>query len=158
MAEDRFDEVWEGVHHRVPPPSFEHQQRAGRLYRRLAELLEGTDLGVAFETGLFDPARTDTNYRVPDLVVFRPEHTFDKGVHGAVVVVEIRSEDDASWDKLPFYAERGVDEVWILDPAADRFDLMLLRGGRYVAASETSPRSAVLGVSLVWSENVLSLR
>lgn len=37
-------------------------------------------------------------------------------------------------------------------------DLMLLRGGRYVAASEASPRSAVLGVSLVWSENALSLR
>ena len=37
-------------------------------------------------------------------------------VSSAALIVEILSPDDESWQKLPFYAASGVDEVVIADP------------------------------------------
>ena len=34
----------------------------------------------------------------------------------AAIVVEVRSPDDESWEKLPFYAAHRVEEVVIVDP------------------------------------------
>ena len=61
-------------------------------------------------------APDDTNYRVPDLVLFRPEIGSARGADGpASVVVEIRSPGDDSFRKLPHYARFGVAEVVIID-------------------------------------------
>jgi hypothetical protein len=38
---------------------------------------------------------------------------------------------DESWQKLPFYAARGVDEVLILDPEKRTVDWLGLEGGEY---------------------------
>ena len=69
---------------------------------------------VPYETGLF---AADDDYRVPDIVVSRPVNRSHRGVDGtAELVVELRSPGDESYEKLPWYAARGVSEMLIVDP------------------------------------------
>jgi hypothetical protein len=61
--------------------------------------------------------------------------------HNQQVVVEIRSPNDESEDKLPFFAQIGVLEVWIIDRDTKDIDLYVLTGDSYVrrAAGDISP-------------------
>jgi hypothetical protein len=125
---DRLDEVWQGVHHLVPDPSLEH----ARISTQLAELLSP----LARAAGLL-PAISELNlgedehdFRVPDGGLHRP------GAAGiwhatAAMVLEIRSPDDETWHKLPFYAAHHVDEVLIVDPTEHTVTWLGLRGGEY---------------------------
>ena len=47
------------------------------------------------------------------------------------MVVEIRSPGDETMEKLPFYAQLGVPEVWIIDRDTKVPELYVLRAGRY---------------------------
>lgn len=49
----------------------------------------------------------------------------------AALVVEIVSEGDESWQKLPFYASHGVDEVLIVDPSERVVHWLGLADGEY---------------------------
>ncbi|HYB23162.1 MAG TPA: Uma2 family endonuclease, partial [Solirubrobacteraceae bacterium] len=49
----------------------------------------------------------------------------------AALVIEIVSPGDESWEKLPFYAAHGVDEVLIVDPATRSVDWLGLNEGEY---------------------------
>ena len=151
---DVFDEVWEGVLHMVPPPSGEHQ----RLELELGSvfLLAGKRQGLVAsnETGLF---AADDDYRVPDIVVARPVNCTHRGVdETAELVVELRSPGDESYEKLPWYAARGVTEMLIVDPATRRFELYRNHGG---AATIVAPDEAggvtldTLGVRLMTVES-----
>ena len=102
---DRWDEVWDGVIHMLPPPSRWHQSLERALIEVLAPLSRSRGLELLQESGLF---RGDQNYRVPDLMVFRPEHGSDRGVEShAEVVIELLSPQDESREKLPFYESLG---------------------------------------------------
>ncbi len=46
-------------------------------------------------------------------------------------MLEILSPDDETWEKIPFYAARGVDEVVIVDPAARTVTWLVLRDSAY---------------------------
>jgi Uma2 family endonuclease len=110
---DRRDEMWDGVLHMVPPASGPHQRLEAQLLVLLAPLIEERGLELSPETGLF---RAADDYRVPDLMVYPPEVTSERGVDGApLLVIEIRSPGDESIDKLPWYFERGTAEVLIID-------------------------------------------
>ena len=61
---DRFDEMWEGVLHLVPPPSFAHQKLGAELLTALKPLADALGLSIVYETGLF---RDEGDYRIPDL-------------------------------------------------------------------------------------------
>lgn len=131
---DRWDEMWEGVLHMVPPPSGEHQRLGMELALVLAPLAKAAGLVGSYETGLFRPG-VDDDYRVPDQVYARPEHLSHRGVDGrAELVVEIRSPDDETYDKLAFYAAVGVPEVLVVHPEDRRAELFVLGGGSYVPA------------------------
>lgn len=121
------DELWEGVVHMVLPPTAEHQGVNGCLYLQLGPAAHRRGLRPFFETGLFD---TEDDYRVPDLLVARPEQVAHRGVDGtAAVVVEILSPGDESYEKLPWYAARAVEEIVIVDPASRRVELYASRNG-----------------------------
>jgi Uma2 family endonuclease len=45
--------------------------------------------------------------------------------------VEILSPGDESWQKLPFYAAHGVDEILIVDPTERTVAWLGLREGEY---------------------------
>jgi len=152
LGHDRWDEVWNGVLHMVPPPSSEHQWVGSQLLVALAQVARQQGLRGSYETGVFRPGREDRDYRVPDLVYYRKEQATDRGVVGrAELVIEILSPDDESRDKLPFYAELGIPEVWLVDPQTRQVELYLLRGAAYHVAlpdAEGALRSPALGVTL----------
>lgn len=119
LGHDRFDEVWEGVLHMVPPPPTVHKRVESNLQDVLKRIVAPRGFEVFHDPGLYDPAVPgQASYRVPDLAVVASEHLTMRGIEGlAELVVEIISPNDESRDKLPFYARVGVREVWLLDPA-----------------------------------------
>ena len=149
---DRWDEMWEGVLHMVPPPSSWHQRFGGKLFRALAPIAESRGLEASYEMGLYRPDEGARDYRTPDLVFARAEHISARGVEGvAALVVELLSEDDESRAKLPFYAEVGVEEVLLLDPEERSFELYVLRGDRLhvvLPDEQGMVRSQALGVTI----------
>lgn len=122
---DRRDEMWDGVLHMVPPASSWHGEFGldlGSLLRRLALT---KDLRRFSEPGVFDPAVADMrSYRVPDLGFARSEDVSDRGIEGrAVLVVEVLSTRDESYEKLPFYRRVGVEEVLFVRPKTGAFEV-----------------------------------
>jgi Uma2 family endonuclease len=128
---DVRDEVWDGVLHMVPQPSTDHQRVGLDLAIALTPLAKSRDLQVWLDTSLYRPNETGRDYRVPDVMCARPELRTKRGIEGdAELVVEVRSPDDESYEKLPFYESLGVHELLILDPETRACDFYVLRDGR----------------------------
>ena len=125
---DRLDEVWEGVLHMVPAPRGEHAD----LAQQLAVALDGPSraAGLVPAMGEFNLGVSEHDYRVPDGGLHRQR---PRGVWQATaaLVVEIVSPDDESWDKLPFYARQGVDEMLLVDPRERAVHWLGLADGAY---------------------------
>lgn len=134
---DTFDEVWEGSYHVAPAARFRHACLDDAIAAVLRPYAQA--LGLV-GSGPFNVGRPE-DYRVPD-----------RGLHRrlvdavylatAAMVVEILSDDDETYEKLPFYASHGVDEVLIVDPDERRVRIFLLDQDVY---AETD-RSVLLGV------------
>jgi Uma2 family endonuclease len=125
---DRLDEVWEGVYHMVPAPSGSH----ARVAHQLAVLIDAParTAGLIPSMHEFNVGESEHDFRVPDGGLHREEHgTIWHAT--AALVVEILSPGDEAWQKLPFYARRGVDEVLIVDPAERTVTWLALREGGY---------------------------
>jgi Uma2 family endonuclease len=125
---DRLDEVWQGVLHMVPGPSFEH----ARITHQLAVVLDrpAREAGLLAAIGEFNLGDSEHDFRVPDGGLHRP------GAAGvwlptAALVLEILSPGDETFEKLPFYAAHHVDEVLIVDPAERTVTWLGLGGGDY---------------------------
>ena len=125
---DRLDEVWRGVHHMVPGPSFEHANVA----QQLAVLLDAPARAAGLIPTMheFNLGEGEHDFRVPDGGLHRP------GAAGvwlstAALVVEVRSPGDETWQKLPFFAAHRVDEVLIVDPAERTVTWLGLRDREY---------------------------
>ncbi|MBP88039.1 MAG: hypothetical protein CMJ64_15160 [Planctomycetaceae bacterium] len=75
------------------------------------------------------------NYRVPDVVLFRRAHRKylqSAFCHGpCTVAVEIRSPNDETYEKLGFYAELEVPEVWVIDRDSKQLEIHVLDDGSY---------------------------
>ncbi|HWH12382.1 MAG TPA: Uma2 family endonuclease [Solirubrobacteraceae bacterium] len=127
---DRLDEIWEGVHHMVPGPTFEHAHVA----QQLAVLLDAParTAGLVPTMHEFNLGESEHDFRVPDGGLHRP------GAVGtwqatAALVVEIVSPGDETWQKLPFYGAHDVDEVLIVDPTGRTVAWLGLRDSEYHA-------------------------
>ena len=141
---DGRDEVWDGVVHVVPPPGGRHQRLGSALLKVLAQR---RGLVVSYGTGLF---WQDDDYRVPDLMVYRPEQQSERGAEGAELVIELRSSGDETYAKLDFYAVLGVREVLVVHPGDRRVELFRLVGDRLLPVSGDASggvRSDVLGLT-----------
>jgi hypothetical protein len=125
---DRLDEVWQGVHHMVPGPSFEH----ARVSQQLAVLLDGPAraAGLIPTISEFNVGESEHDFRVPDGGLHRPGAA-GVWLRTAALVVEIVSPGDETWQKLPFYAAHRVDEVVIVDPAERSVTWLELVEGEY---------------------------
>jgi hypothetical protein len=125
---DRIDEVWEGVPHIVPAPSYGHASVEAQLTRLLGPDADAAGLELIGQSNL---GEGEHDFRVPDGALHRP------GASGtwhptAALVIEIVSPGDETWQKLPFYAAHDVDEVLIVDPQACAVHwLGLTDGGEY---------------------------
>lgn len=139
---DRFDEVWEGVYHMVPPPSFEHQ----RVVTETLDLFRGYVLqhkiGVIYlGLGVREVSWGERNFRIPEWIFLRAgrEHLLkpESGYvdEGPDVVLEVRSPGDETDEKVPFYEKMKVGELLIIDRDSRRVQLLRHIGGRLMAVS-----------------------
>ncbi|MFZ1935136.1 MAG: Uma2 family endonuclease [Thermoguttaceae bacterium] len=104
------------------------------------------------DVNVASPGGWPSNFRVPDLVLLTPDRFAIDHFEGApTVVVEIRSHGDETMKKLPFYAQIGVPEVWLIDRDTRRPELLVLRDGQYQQQSPAADGwfdSAATGVGL----------
>jgi Uma2 family endonuclease len=150
LGHDKLDELWDGVLHMVPPPSFSHSTVTTELIGALLPIAKRRGLLARCDgTGLFDPT-TDKSWRVPDLTIARPDQTSDRGLEGAELVVEVLSPNDESREKFPFYAKLGVREIWLIDPDTRLTEIYtrVAEGYEPVAWNAGVARSPVLGITL----------
>jgi Uma2 family endonuclease len=146
---DGRDEMWDGVLHMVPPAGDRHQELGAAFLLTVAPPAQSRGLASRYETGLF---RAEDDFRVPDLLFRRPDQGSDRGAEGAELVVDIRSPNDETYVKLPFYAEVGVREVLVLHPEDRRVELFRSVAGQMLPVSADASgglRCEVLGIWLL---------
>lgn len=110
-------------------------------------------LRACYETGLF---RSDDDYRVPHQAYVRPQVTSERGIEaGADLVVELVSPGDETYDKIDWYAARGVGEMLIVHPSERRAQLLRRVGDRLLPVTvdaEGWVRSEALGAGFATVE------
>lgn len=124
---DQLDEIWEGVYHMVPAPSYAHGDIDSQLHRILGPLAEQAGLTMTSQCNIGEGIH---DYRVPDCTLHRP------GAHGdwhltAALVIEVVSPHDESYEKFSFYAAHEIDEVLIIDPRQRSVRWFARAGGDY---------------------------
>ncbi len=153
---DRWDEMWEGVLHMLPPPRLSHQNLEWVLETWLQTYWARPHGNKVYhQAAVTPPGGWPDNYRVPDLVLITPDRfDIEQETHleGAPnVVVEIRSPADETDEKLPFYASLVVPEVWIIDRDTKQPEIHLLSGESYDSQSPADDgwlRSQATGIQL----------
>jgi Uma2 family endonuclease len=143
----QWDEMWNGVLHMPPMPNGMHQDFVGDLRdylkRNWAKQRGGLVRADANLTAPEDEASWTLNYRVPDLVlVDAARRHIDKNTYlvGApLVVVEIASPGDETYDKFPFYAGLGVPEVWVIHRDTRTPEIHLLGPGPAYSLTPPGP-------------------
>jgi Uma2 family endonuclease len=133
---DKWDEMWEGVLHMPPSPNWSHQDFLGELFIWLQQFwAKPYGNRVCFQINVASIGGWPDNYRIPDLVLLTPDcFDINRNVYleGApTVVVEIRSPGDETFEKLPFYAQLGVPEVWVIDRDTKIPTLYQIHSGEY---------------------------
>ncbi len=153
---DRWDEMWEGVLHMPPMPNREHQDLEWVIEFYLRTHW-APSLGARVYHGInvAAPGGWPNNYRIPDVVLLKPERFgIDRNEYfegGPDVVIEIRSPGDESYEKLEFYARLEVTEVWIIDRDTKTPEIYALTAGQYVKQSAGADGwllSAATGIEL----------
>jgi Uma2 family endonuclease len=156
VGADRWDEMWEGVLHMPPPPNLEHQDLGGALEAYLrSRWAPKHGAKVYHEVAVAPPGGWPKNYRAPDLVLLLPQRfgvKREEYIEGAPdVVVEIHSPADEAYEKLLFYAQLGVPEVWIIRRDTKEPEIHVLKRGRYkkqVADADGWFRSPGTGIEM----------
>lgn len=113
LGQDGHDEVWEGVYHVAPHAHAHHGIIQFEIAVILSPLVKRRGLVPSSEFNLGDGK---SSYRVPDFGVHEtaPDLLY---VPTALMVGEILSLDDETYDKFDYYAEHGVTEIVVVDPA-----------------------------------------
>ena len=135
-GQDRWDEMWEGVLHMAPAPNRMHQDFAFALESYLRRVwAKPLRARVYHEINLAAPGGWPNDFRIPDLVLLTPDRfDIDKNDYfegPPNVVVEIHSLGDETYEKLPFYADLGVPEVWIIERDSKVPEVHILNKDRY---------------------------
>ena len=137
LGHDIRDEIWDGVVHVVPSPLTRHQRFAHQLGFVLYPLAQARGLLATHETSVYRPG-SDRDWRVPDLLYAPPERASERGIEGhAALVIEIRSPGDETYEKLPFYAAVGCQEVLVIDRDTCSVELFRLEGEDFVRTAGT---------------------
>lgn len=140
---DRWDEMWEGVLHMTPAPSVEHQRILVRIIGFMEPRLRTAGRGrLVAGINVF---RETSDYRIPDLTFVaaaRAHILHEDGVRGGGpdAVIEIRSPEDETFEKRPFFAALGVREVIVIDRDTKRPEVYRLDGSQYFALQQDTER------------------
>lgn len=152
-----------------PSPTVTHQLVALLLWRHFFAIAQRVG-GFAASAPL-DVLLADHSVVQPDVLYVTPARRgiLRERVEGAPdLVVEVLSPASARQDrdqKLKLYAESNVQEYWLVDSAARRFEFMIARDGRFEAVPPNKGlyRSPVLpeiqlDLAAFWREVEASLR
>ncbi|MDE3134738.1 MAG: Uma2 family endonuclease [Acidobacteriota bacterium] len=137
---DRRDEVWDAVLHLVPATDLRHAQIAQQLALLLHE--PAREAGLVLVMQEFNLGESIDDYRIPDGGIFVPG-TSGVWIPTAKMVIEVVSPGDESWEKLPYFAKRSVDEVLIVEPSTHRVHWLMRHDDRY----EATVRSGLLDLA-----------
>lgn len=140
-----------------PAPTTLHQLVIGILHVLLFESARKSSGRVIL--GPADVVLDDHSIPQPDLLYVRKERRsiLKNRVMGAPdLVVEVLSPHNSRRDrvdKLDMYAQYGVAEYWIVDPAERQFDFLINRGGKFEVQPQqdnrySSPVCAELEIDL----------
>lgn len=131
-------EIIDGVLYMAPAPTPEHENIAALVAARLVVAVEDAGLGRVFTSPDIDVGGSVMR---PDAVVVLAAQagivTERRLVGPPDLVVEIASPSTAAYDrdgvqgKRAAYAQIGVSEYWIADPAARTITLLRLEGDHY---------------------------
>lgn len=140
----RFDEFWDGVLHIPPPRTTGQQALLGDLSSYLEECWARprgckAHHGVNITTPKDEPNWLH-NFRIADIVLLDPPRfAIDKNdytVGAPLVVIDLASPGDETYDRFPFYAGLGVPEVWVFHRDTRTPEIHRLGADRtYAAAS-----------------------
>lgn len=144
---DTYDEMWDGVYHVTPVGSAEHADlQAGLIGLLRASHRPGT-IGLG-PINLGD----ERNYRVPDAAVIDVVHRNLVWVPSALLVGEVLSVDDDTYEKFDHYEAHGVQEILVVDPSRECVEIWVpSEGGGY----EQGRRSLLLGgrtAEVIWAQ------
>lgn len=157
-------EIIDGNLHVTPSPFLRHQRVAGRVFRALADRLEGSG-GEAFIAPL-DVVFDRFNVVEPDVLAVTADKARMLGDRHVYVVpdlaVEVSSPSTRGVDRLKkraLYEPFGVPEYWIVDLDADVIEAYVLRDGRYAeprrfSSSDIVTSSVIQGFSRHFDELV----
>lgn len=135
-ALEAWDELIDGQAVAVSPrPATNHSRISYNISRILDNHFEGRKC-EPFPDGI-DLYLTEENRFVPDgMVVCDPDKVKDDGVYGVPdLVLEVLSPSTAKYDrgrKKDVYAQCGVREYWIVDPANRTVEQYFLENGQLV--------------------------
>lgn len=121
----------------LPMPTDEHQRIVLFLYRALYAFLATQAIGIVLVAPLRLRLRTG-RYREPDLMLLLATNDERRGNRfwtGADLVLEVVSPDDPQRDlvqKRQEYAQAGIPEYWIVNPATEQISVLRLEGDSYV--------------------------
>ena len=109
---------------------------------------------LALQINVFNEASGSPDYRIPDLTFVaagRERIIARDGTRGGGpdALIEVRSPEDETYEKLPFFARIGVREVIVVHRDMKDVEIYRLAGAQYVALQADSDRwlrSDVLGV------------
>jgi len=143
---DRWDEVWEGTYMMAPLPNIEHQDIASSFVAVLRQVIDRSQAIILAGTNVSDrEAGWKENYRCPDVAVYLRENSAANcGTHwcgGPDFAVEIRSDDDQTLEKIPFYASVSTRELLIVNRDPWRLDLLRLTRGQLQSAGVSTTES-----------------
>ncbi len=121
----------------TPSPGRQHQEATFEIASYLRTYLRQTNLGRVYIAPL-DVQLSPALVVQPDVMVIL-KHNLDKVTSNRVLgapdlVVEVASPGTATYDrhgKLMAYAQSGVPEYWIADPAARTVEVFVLEGDMY---------------------------
>jgi Uma2 family endonuclease len=139
----------------TPAPTFRHQEVVGALHALL--LAHARRTGGRTAPAPVDVVLAPHSVVQPDLVFVGPgraEIVRDRVEGAPDLVVEVLSPASARRDrgeKLRLYADAGVAEYWIVDPAARTFELLESRDGAFsvrLPESGVHRSTAVAGLEL----------
>ena len=132
--------VWEladGELYRMPPPTYDHQNLIDFLVSMINLFQMELVAPIGCAVSGIGIALSDQRSPTPDMVYLRAERahliqgSFVEGIPD--IVVEVLSRDRARdlVTKRRWYAEAGIPEYWILDPANDALSVLELHGDAY---------------------------
>lgn len=134
---ERGVEFNDGMLEVLPVPTRTHQLIIQWFYELLKAFIAGK--GIVLIAGYKLRVQSKkVQFREPDIVYLTPEQNARAGedyTGGAEIVAEVVSPDDPSRDyvvKRAEYANAGIPEYWIIDPALRQILVLGLEGGAYV--------------------------